>query len=412
MPADVASFDDLLLSPEYVESPYATYDLLRNERPVYWCQKWNGWLLTRFDDVQAVLQDPKNFSNAGRYTKFLAPLSADQRAQLGYLQHHYEHGGLVQLDPPAHTRLRKLVNSAFTPRIVGKMEGLVHEIVADLIAAFADEDDVELIYRFAFPLPAIVIAGMLGVPRDERDRFKDWSSTIQRFLGSGKVNFEYALAAQDAWQNMNGYFADLFAERTARPQDDLVSGLAQAEVDGETLTRDEVIRTCGAMLIAGHETTTNLISNGLWRLLDCPRQLERLRADPNLYPPAVEEFLRCESPFQSAPRTLTADFVLRGQALKRGDLAYAMLGAANRDPVRFPNPQELDLGRKDNKHLAFGYGVHFCVGAALARLEAPIAIRAILERFPDIRLDERRPPMWKVSMVQRGMEQFWLRLHC
>jgi cytochrome P450 len=183
--------------------------------------------------VQAVLQDSKTFSKAGRYTKFLARLSPAQREQFQYLQHHYEHGGLVQLDPPAHTRLRKLVNSAFTTRIVNQIDGLAADVIDELIATFAGEGEGELIYRFAFPLPAIVIAGMLGVPRDERDQFKDWSSTIQRFLGSGTVSFQYALAAQHAWQNMNGYFANLFAKRAARPRDSLVSGLAHAEVDGE-----------------------------------------------------------------------------------------------------------------------------------------------------------------------------------
>ena len=404
------NIDDVLLSPEYVDNPYPTYDLLRSEYPVYWCEKWNGWLITRYDDVQSVLKDTVTFSNRGRYTRFLAPLSPDQRSQLTYLQHHYEHGGLVQSDPPAHSRLRKLINSAFTPRIISPMDGLVREIVADLIAAFSGRRDAELIYEFAFPLPAIVIAGMLGVPRDERDQFKVWSSVIQRFLGSGTVNYDYALAAQEAWRCMNEYFARLFAERAERPENDLVSGLAHARVEGEQLSRDEVIRTCGAILIAGHETTTNLISNGLWRLLEHPEQLSRLRSHAELYESAVEEFLRFETPFQSAPRTVTTDVELRGQLLRRGELAYVMLGAANRDPLRFINPNALDIRRDDNKHLAFGYGIHFCLGAALARLEAPIAMKAMLERFPSLSLIPNQPPIWKVSMVQRGMESFWLRL--
>jgi hypothetical protein len=356
------------------------------------------------------LKDTKTFSNRGRYTQFLASLSPDQRSQLDYLQHHYEHGGLVQSDPPAHTRLRQLISSAFTPRIVSQMDGLVREIVAELVDAFADREEAELIYEFAFPLPAIVIAGMLGVPREERDQFKVWSSVIQRFLGSGTVNFDFALVAQDAWRCMNDYFARLFAERTERPRHDVVSGLAQARFEGEQLSRDEVIRTCGAILIAGHETTTNLISNGFWRLLGHPDQLSQLRSRAELYESAVEEFLRFESPFQSAPRTVTADVELRGKLLRRGDLAYAMLGAANRDPLRFENPNTLDIHRGDNKHLAFGYGIHFCLGAALARLEAPIAIKLLLDRFPNASLISSRPPVWKVSMVQRGMEAFWLLL--
>jgi len=402
--------DDVLLTPGYVENPYPTYDLLRSEFPVYWCRKWNGWLITRYDDAQAILKDHQGFSNRGRYTQFLAPLSVEQRSRLSYLQNHYERGGLVQSDPPAHSRLRQLIGSAFIPRIVNEMEGLVQEIVAELIGEFAGDAEVELIRQLAFPLPAIVIAGMLGVPREERNQFKHWSSAIQRFLGSGTVNFELALAAQEAWRSMNDYFEALFAERLHRPQNDLVSSLAAARVEGQQLTREEVIRTCGAILIAGHETTTNLISNGLWLLLRHPDQLMQLRADASLYGPAIEEFLRIESPFQSLPRTVMADIELHGHLLRRGQLVQVMIGAANRDPLRFPDPNTLDIHRSDNKHLAFGYGVHFCLGAALARLEAPIALRALLDRFPRMQLIPSEPPRWKVSMVQRGMESFRLRL--
>lgn len=410
MANDLKNIDSSLLTPDYVENPYSIYDELRTDDPVYWSEKWNGWLVTRYDDVQHILKDTKTFSNRGRYTRYLSGLSDDQRSQLAYLEHHYEHGGLVQSDPPAHTRLRKLINSAFTPRIVSQMEDLVREIVADLIAAFCDRESVELIYEYAFPLPAIVIAGVLGVPREQRDQFKRWSSVIQRFLGSGKVNFEFAVAAQDAWRAMNDYFTRLFAERTKRPQNDLVSTLAHARVDGEQLLEDEVVRTCGAILIAGHETTTNLISNGLWLLLENPEELAQLRSDSGLYVSAIEEFLRIESPFQSIPRTVTVDTELHGHLLQRGDIVHAMIGAANRDPQQFRDAHMLDVRRGDNKHLAFGYGVHFCLGAALARLEAPIAIKALLDRFPHLSLIPDQPPVWKVSMVQRGMESFNLRL--
>lgn len=404
------NLDALLLTPTYIESPYEVYDLLRERYPVFWSDKWQGWLLTRYDDVIAVVKDPRRFSNRSRYTKYLSTLSNEQRSQLAYLQNHYEHGGLVQSDPPEHTRLRKLVGSAFTPRMINRMDNLVEQIVDDLIATFADKSEINLIYEFAFPLPATVIAGMLGVEISSRDQFKDWSAAIQRFLGSGQVRFDYALAAQQAWQNMNGHFKQLLDERGKSPRDDLVSALAHACEDGERLTEQEVIGTCGALLVAGHETTTNLISNAIWLLLQHPDQLNRLRNDASLYPSAVEEFLRYESPFQSAPRTLTEDVELRSQILRKGQLAYVMLGAANRDPSRFDRPDELDITREDNKHLAFGHGIHFCLGAALARLEAPIAIRAMIERFPEMHLDLQRPPVWKESMVQRGMERFDLPL--
>jgi len=403
--------DARLLSREYVESPYDIFDMLRQRHPVFWSDKWNAWVITRYDDVLAILKDYRRFSNCGRYTEYLSPLTDDQRAQLSYLENHYEHGGLVQSDPPDHSRLRKLIGNAFTPRMVEHMRGLVEQIVQDLINGFASKKQIDLIYEFAFPLPATVIAGMLGVAVENRDQFKEWSAAIQRFLGSGKVNFDYALSAQEAWRNMNGHFSDLLAERRVHPQDDLVSAMAKSCEDGQRLTDEELIRTCGALLVAGHETTTNLISNGIWLLLQYPEQLGQLQSDDSLFPSAIEEFLRFESPFQSLPRTLTEDVELRGQKMRKGQLAYVMIGAANRDPDRFTNPHELDLNRTDNKQIAFGHGIHFCLGAPLARLEAPIAIRAMFKQFPNMRLVPEQPPVWKKSMVQRGMERFDLSLH-
>lgn len=405
---EVLDIDDQLLSPAYVASPYATYDLLRSRAPVYRSARWSAWLLTRHDDVLAVLRDHHRFSNEGRYTKYLGQLPNEQRELLAPLIEHYEHGGLVQSDPPAHTRLRRLVNLAFTPRAVAQMREMVEQLVDRLLDEAEDRGSLDLVHDFAFPLPAIVIAGMLGVPAEERDGFKDWSAKIQRFLGSGDAHFPYALEAQESWAAMNGYFRALLYERRRRPQDDLVSALAGARDADDALSEDELVRTCGAMLIAGHETTTNLIASGILALLEHPDQLSALRDNPALYPDAVEEFLRYDSPFQSAPRTVTEDVELRGRCLRAGDLAYVMLGAANRDPQRFADPARLDIRRGDNKHLAFGYGIHHCLGAALARLEAPIALRLLLERFPTLRLAPADPPRWKRSMVQRGLERLTL----
>jgi len=404
-PRLAASFDTRLLSPEYVESPYATYDLLRAEYPVYWSAAWSAWLVTRYDDVQTILRDHRRFSNQGRYTLYLSQLPPEQQSQLTYLVEHYEHGGLVQSDPPAHTRLRRLVNLAFTPRAVVQMRELVAHIVDELLAKAQTRDRLELIGDFAFPLPAIVIAGMLGVPAAERDQFKDWSSKIQRFLGSGNAHFPYALEAQESWRKMNAYFAALLSERRSKPQDDLVSALAAARDHDDSLSEDELVRTCGAMLIAGHETTTNLIASGILALLRHPDQLQTLCGEPSLHPRAVEEFLRYDSPFQSVPRTIAEDCDMRGQHLKKGQLVYVMLGAANRDPAQFTHPDQLDIRRTENKHLAFGHGIHHCLGAALARLEAPIALQSLIERFPDLRLVPDDPPRWKKSMVQRGLER-------
>jgi cytochrome P450 len=400
--------DEHLLSPEYVDSPYATYDLLRSQAPVYWSTRWSAWLVTRYDDVLGILQDHRHFSNQGRSTSYIGQLPTEQQRQLAALIEHYEHGGLVQSDPPAHTRLRRLVNLAFTPRAVARMRQTVVQIVDRLLDEATDRGTMDLVREFAFPLPAIVIAGMLGVPAEERDQFKDWSAKIQRFLGSGDAYFPYALEAQESWQRMNAYFAAMLDERKRHPEDDLVSALAAARDQDEALSEDELVRTCGAMLIAGHETTTNLIASGVLALLTHPDQLQLLRDDPALYPSAVEEFLRFDSPFQSAPRTVVDDIVVRDQPLARGDLVYAVLGAANRDPLHFADPARLDIRRHDSKQLAFGYGVHHCLGAALARLEAPIALQALFDRLPQLRGIPDDPPRWKHSMVQRGLERFMI----
>lgn len=398
--------DDQLLSAEYVESPYETYDVLRSQAPVYWSARWSAWLVTRYDDVLDILRDHQHFSNRGRYTSYIGQLPTEQQRQLAALIEHYEHGGLVQSDPPDHTRLRRLVNLAFTPRAVAQMRQTVVQIVDRLLGEATERGTMDLVREFAFPLPAIVIAGMLGVPAEERDQFKDWSAKIQRFLGSGDAQFSYALEAQESWQRMNAYFAAMLDERMRRPQDDLVSALAATRDQDDALSEDELVRTCGAMLIAGHETTTNLIASGVLALLTHPDQLRLLRDDPVLYPSAVEEFLRYDSPFQSAPRTVVEDIVVRDQPLARGDLVYAVLGAANRDPLHFTDPARLDIQRRDGKQLAFGYGVHHCLGAALARLEAPIALQALFDRLPLLRLIPDEPPRWKRSMVQRGLERF------
>ncbi len=410
MKVAASAVDDQLLSPEYVQSPYATYDVLREHYPVYWSEKWNAWLITRYEDVVNVLRDFEGFSNRGRYTEYLSSLSEQERTQLAYLQHHYEHGGLVQSDPPNHTRLRKLIGGAFTPRIIAEMKTLVQQIVANLIEQFQDDEEVELIHQFAFPLPAVVIAGVLGVPAEERDVFRKWSSDVQRFLGSGQAVFSYATAAQDAWRSMNTYFTELLAERRRQPRNDLVSALAAACEDGEKLTDDELIRTCGALLIAGHETTTNLIANSVWLMLRHREVKRELQENPDLYPTAIEEFLRYESPFQTLPRTVTREATIHGQQLMPGDLVHVVLGSANRDPRRFADPEQLNIRRENNRHVAFGYGTHFCLGASLARMEAGIAIPELFRRLPNMRLCEDRPPVWKQSMVQRGMERFWLRL--
>ncbi len=395
--------DSLLSSEAYFEDPYPIYDRLRTEAPVFWSEKWAAWVVTRHEDIAGIAKDTKSFSNAGRITLFLNQLPPSEQAQLSYLKAHYEDAGLVHSDPPDHARLRRLVSKAFTPRMIENMRGEVVRIVDSLLDRVQLRGEMDLIRDFAFPLPAIIIAGMLGVPDEEREQFKDWSDKIQQFLGTGRANLERALEAQESWRAMNAYFEKLVAERRREPQDDIVSGLISARDEKDALTEKEMIGTCGAMLIAGHETTTNLISNSILILMGNPQTRRELSEKPELYPTATEEFLRFESPFQSAPRTCRADTKIGGQLIREGNLVHLMLGAANRDPEKFENPSQLNIHRQDLKHVAFGHGIHLCLGAALARLEGPIAIEAALRRLPELRLAKGKRPLWKRSMVQRGM---------
>ncbi len=395
--------DSLLANDRYFENPYPVYDRLRTEAPVFWSEKWSAWVVTRYDHLLEIAKSPKVFSNSGRVTRFLDQLKPEEQERVPYLKAHYENAGLVHSDPPDHTRLRRLVSKAFTQRMVEKMREEIVDIVNGLLDRVESQGEMDLIRDFAFPLPAIVIAGMLGVPDEDRDQFKDWSDKIQRFLGTGRANLERALDAQESWRSMNAYFEGLVAERRRLSKDDIVSGLISAKEEKEALTEKEMIGTCGAMLIAGHETTTNLISNGVLALLDHPEVRGELAVKPELYPQAVEEFLRFDSPFQSVPRTCRADTKLGDLLIREGDLVHLMLGAANRDPAVFEDPSRLNIHRTNLKHVAFGHGIHLCLGAALARLEAPIALSALMGRFPDLKLASGAKPRWKPSMVQRGM---------
>lgn len=395
--------DALLGSDAYFDNPYPVYDRLRSEAPVFWSETWKAWIVTGYDAVVQMTRDTQRFSNQGRVTLFLNQLSPSEQEQVPYLRAHYENAGLVHSDPPDHTRLRRLVNKAFTPRIIEGMRSEVVRVVNELLDQQQGKREMDLIRDFAFPLPAIIIAGMLGVPQEDRDQFKDWSDKIQHFLGTGRARLDKALEAQESWRFMNSYFEGLVAERRKSPRQDIVSGLISARDEKDALTEKEMVGTSGAMLIAGHETTTNLISNAILALIERPDVKEELLANPSLFPAATEEFLRFESPFQSAPRTCRQDTEIGGQTIKKGQLVHLMLGAANRDPARFKDPHQLDIHRQDMKHLAFGNGVHLCLGAALARLEGPIAIETVLRRFPNIRLADGEKPQWKRSMVQRGM---------
>jgi hypothetical protein len=372
---------------------------------VYFSPVLRGWILTRHADVAALLSDSRFSVERQRSTLFkrlkpFANLGADFTEAIL--------STLLMLDPPRHTRLRRLVNKAFTPRMVARLRPRIEALVDELLEGSGRCGEMDVIRDLAYPLPVIVIAEMLGLPPADRDRLKRWSDDLSALVdplqaSGGLVRLEQTFA------EVTEYFGQVFAARRAAPQDDLISALVAAEDGGDTLGELELLALSMLILGAGHETTTNLIGNAVVALLRHPRERRRLQDDPALLPTAVEEFLRWDSPVQLTDRVVGEDCEIAGRRVRKGSMVVALLGAANRDPAVFADPDALDLGRADNPHLSFGHGVHFCLGAALARLETEAAIGALLRRFPAFTGDPH-PTCYRRSMVLRGVTALPLRL--
>ncbi len=385
------------LRPGHRIDPYAQYHALRRAAPVYRHPLFRALFLTRYDDCAAVLRDPRFAANRTRSAVFQR---ADPFRDLPPAMRRSIFRSLLMLDPPDHTRIRNLVNKAFTPRVVEGLLPRIQEIVDECLEAVASAGEMELIADLAHPLPVRVIAELLGVPSEDRERFKRWSDGLALLVdpigSAGRMQ-----SAVAAFEELAAYFGQIFEDRRRTPRDDLLSALVAAEVDGDRLDEAELLALCALILAAGHETTTNLIGKAVLALLRNPGERKRLQDDPGLIESAVEEFLRYESPVQGTDRVAVEDCEIDGQLVRRGQFVVILIGAANRDPARFPEPDRLDLGRPDNRHLAFGHGVHFCLGAHLARLEAQIAVGALLRRFPALD-GPPEPDGWVPSLTLRG----------
>jgi len=399
----LTNFDTELTSPEFFANPFPTYHRLRTEAPVYWCEAWSAWVITRYDDVMSVLHQPDKFSSAGRVRYLLDTLLPDARQQVAALEGHYDIG-LAHSDPPDHTRLRKLLTKVFTPRMVETRRERVKTVTHQLIDHAKQKGHIDIIHDIAFPLPATIIAEMLGAPDSDIELFRDWAVAINRlFEDGGKMSPRSALAAQESLYHMRDYITKLREEKLKNPADDILTKLVHAESDDEQLTLAELVSTCVTFFVAGHETTTNLIGNGMLALLQHPDQMQYLRNNPDRIGAAVEEMLRYDPSVPRGWRIVMQDVELRGQTIPKGALIFPMLAAANRDPAHFPDPDVFNIERKNGKHLAFGYGIHFCLGAPLARLEGAVVIQTLLERLPTVRLVEDEPLTWRHDIAIRSL---------
>ena len=386
--------------PEVIADPFPVFQELREQAPLYRSSVLGGWVLTRYDDVKLAISD-RRFS-ADRMRPFFAQLPVSSQTAYATLRDSISRWAVFH-DPPEHTRLRGLMNKAFTARAIERLEPRISSLIDGLLDQVVDRGEMDLIADLAYPLPASVILDMLGLPCDDLDRIKVWSDELALFVGSSVNTPDKYQRATDSITAMNEYFRAAIQRRRHTPGDDLLTALLAAQEQGDLLSDDDLVATCVLLVFAGHETTTNLIGNGILALLRYPAELARLRNEPGLMPLAVEELLRFDGPAASVVRIATEEILLHGQTIRPGERVFAMLNAANRDPRQFANPETLDIARKENRHLAFGQGIHFCIGAPLARMEAKLAITAILQRCPNLAL-QSMPLNWSNSLVLRGVQ--------
>jgi cytochrome P450 len=405
MTAELSTVD--LLTPEALAEPHPLLAELRERRPVAYTPAHNAWLVTRHDDLSACLADPRLSSDRVRpiYDTKLSEVQRAERAPTYDLLAHW----MVFNDPPRHTRLRKLVKSTFTPRAVARLEPRIEEIVAYLLDGLDGRAEVDLIAEYSYPIPAAVIAELMGVPRSDVERFKAWSDAVMTLVFGVSKDAGTLAEAQAGLVELRDYLTDLARHYRARPAENLISELAAAADEDDRLSLEEIVATCVLLLFAGHETTTNLIGNGTRALIGHPEELAWLLAHPEGITGAVEEMLRFDGPSKLQVRRCVADIELRGETVPAGAQVFLLQAAANRDPRVFAEPDRLELSRNASRHVGFGWGLHYCLGAPIARLEGRVALDRLVRRFPGIGLGVGAPT-WHPTLVSRGMSTFPVRL--
>jgi cytochrome P450 len=397
-----------MFDSDFISNPYRTYSHLRTAAPLHWADKFRSgaWLVPRYADVLGGLHDSRLSSQ--RSHTLTAALPSEVQAEFATFNQIFSRWMLF-LDPPQHSRLRKLLNKEFTPNMIQRLRPRIQQVVNTLLDDVVGRSEMEFMTEFANPLPVRVIAEMLGIPTADQRDFQIWSDDLAEVFGNAAATVETAQRAQNSLVSLTEYFRALLPERRENKGDDLVSLLLRVEEEGEVLTGEELLAQCSMLLVAGHETTRNLLGNGLLALLHHRDQFAKLKENPSLINSAVREFARFDSPVQFSGRAATQDFSWHEQEIRKGQTVILLLGSANHDPERFSDPEKLEISRDEGMPLSFGHGIHFCIGAALGQAEAEIAFTTLLERTSNLRmLDE--VPAWRSNLSFRGLKKLPLSL--
>lgn len=392
--------NDDYLDPTFISDPYPYFKRIREEKPIHWNERWRGWIITRYDDVYSSLHNNKLLADTIT-PYFETQLTAEERERFA-LTYDVLNSWTVFLDPPKHTRLRRLMQRAFTPRAIQKMRTVVETIVAGLLDTWEEKKQVDVIDDFAYPLPANVIALMIGAPAADLHLFHGWADTLTNLLHGGVGSDDRMEKAQNALKEFSDYLDGLYEERLSSPQADMMSWLMEAQNADPTLRKEDVLYSCMLLLVAGHETTQNLIANTLVALLAAPDQVELLRREEKYIRTAIEEGLRFNGPAKGTMRVTAEDIEIRDTPIAKGERVLLWMAAANRDPAKFSDPERFDVTRDPNPHLTFSNGIHFCMGAPLARLELEVTLSHILRRFPKLEL--AGPVVYRPRILTRTME--------
>jgi cytochrome P450 len=396
---DVISVNEDLLEPGLLADPYPYYRELRETRPVHWNERWRGWIVARYEDVYAGLHDQRLLADTIT-PYFQTRLSAAERDRFA-LTYEVLNSWPVFVDPPKHTRLRKIFARSFTPKTVQTMRGVVQQFVDEFLDGWQDKREVDLIGDFGYLVPANVIATIIGAPRADLDRFHAWSWELNELLHGGVGTPARMERAQQSIVEFKAYLQGLYEERLNQPRDDMMSWLMEVQRSDDSLTPDDVVYSCMLILNAGHETTQIMIGNTVAALLESG-EWRRLREQPQLVKTAIEECLRFNGPMKGTMRAAAEDMTIGGVDVAKGERVMLLMASANRDPSQFADPDRLDIARNPNPHLAFGHGIHFCLGAPLARLEVEIGLAEMTRRFPDIQL--AGPVKYEPRILSRAIE--------